>query len=207
MKLIFVLDPMCSWCWGFRSTFEQLKQALPEGVEVKYVMGGLAPDSDEPMPQKTRDYVQSQWKKVSQETGAQFNWDFWQCCVPKRSTYPSCRAVIAAGLQNEFARADMIYAIQQAYYMNAKNPSELDTLIQCAEEIGLDKEQFIKDIQSEKVEDQLQEELDLRRRLGVTGFPALRLESNGLLNSIDIDFRDAGKILRQIKKMAALSSD
>jgi putative protein-disulfide isomerase len=198
---------MCSWCWGFRSTFEQLKPALPDGMQVQYIMGGLAPDSDEPMPQKTRDYVQSQWKKVSKETGAQFNWDFWQCCEPKRSTYPSCRAVIAAGMQNESARPDMIYAIQQAYYLNAKNPSELDTLIQCAEEIGLDTKQFADDLQSEDVEKQLQEELNLRRQLGVTGFPALRIEANGILNSIDIDFKDARKILQQINKWASFSAN
>jgi putative protein-disulfide isomerase len=201
MKLIFILDPMCSWCWGFRPVFEQLKQALPDGVQLQYVMGGLAPDSDEPMPQETRNYVKSQWKQVSSETGAEFNWEFWQCCEPRRSTYPSCRAVIAAGLQNDSARPEMIYAIQRAYYLNAKNPSDQDTLIACAQEIGLDEEQFKSDIQSELVEEQLQEELNLRRQLGVTGFPALRLEADGLLNSIEIDFKDAGRILQQINQM------
>ena len=206
MKLYFVLDPMCSWCWGFRPVFEQVRHALPDGVQLQYVMGGLAPDSDEPMPQKTIDYVQSQWKLVTNETGARFNWDFWQCCQPRRSTYPSCRAVIAAGMQTEDARPEMIYAIQQAYYLNAKNPSDLDTLVDCAGQIKLDQERFAKDIQSTSVEQQLQHELNLRRLLDVTGFPSLRLEGDGKIHNIEINFKDARKILHQIKQLSENST-
>ena len=206
MKLYFVLDPMCSWCWGFRPVFEQVRHALPDGVQLQYVMGGLAPDSDEPMPQKTIDYVQLQWTLVTNETGARFNWDFWQCCQPRRSTYPSCRAVIAAGMQTEDARPEMIYAIQQAYYLNAKNPSDLDTLVDCAGQIKLDQERFAKDIQSTSVEQQLQHELNLRRLLDVTGFPSLRLEGDGKIHNIEINFKDARKILHQIKQLSENST-
>jgi putative protein-disulfide isomerase len=202
MKLYFILDPMCSWCWGFRSAFERLRPALPEQVQIQYVMGGLAQDSDEPMPKKTRDYVQSQWKLVSNDTGAEFNWDFWQRCEPRRSTYPACRAVIATGLQNEDARAKMIYAIQRAYYLDAKNPSDLDTLIECATEIGLDTQKFTEDMQSAQTDQLLKDELDLRRQLGVTGFPSLRLEVNGLMHDIDIDYRNPASMLQQINKLA-----
>jgi putative protein-disulfide isomerase len=201
MKLYFILDPMCSWCWGFRSAFEQLRLALSERIHIQYVMGGLAPDSDEPMPEKTREYVQSQWKLVTNNTGAEFNWDFWQRCQPRRSTYPACRAVIASGLQNEDARADMIYAIQRAYYVNAKNPSDLDTLIECATEIGLDTERFTRDMQSAQIDQLLMDELQLRSRLGVTSFPSLRLEINGTLHDIGIDYMNPATMLQQINEL------
>ena len=32
--------------------------------------------------------------------GVRFNFDFWTHCTPKRSTYPACRAVIAARAQD-----------------------------------------------------------------------------------------------------------
>ena len=99
--LYYVLDPMCSWCWGFRPVFESLlvhlSKNLPDQINVQYVMGGLAPDSDQPMPEETCLYIQKQWSAVETTLGAKFNWDFWSECQPRRSTYPACRAVIAAG--------------------------------------------------------------------------------------------------------------
>ena len=48
--LIYVHDPMCSWCWGFRPTFERLCDALSGEATVMRLLGGLAADSDQHMP-------------------------------------------------------------------------------------------------------------------------------------------------------------
>ena len=84
--LYYVADPMCSWCWGFQPVLGRVKAALPEEVTLRYVMGGLAKDTDEPMPEETRAYVQNAWREVSATTGARFNWDFWSRCKPRRSS-------------------------------------------------------------------------------------------------------------------------
>ena len=198
MKLYYVVDPMCSWCWGFRTVFKELLSELPSAVQIQYVMGGLAPDSDEPMPGETRDYVQSQWRAVAHATGANFNWDFWEKCQPRRSTYPACRAVITAGQQNEDKLPEMIDAIQHAYYQQARNPSDLHTLAELADEIGLDVEKFTKDIHSLKVEQLLQTDFHLRRQLNVRSFPSLRLEHQQQIKEIKIDYQDTQKLLEQI---------
>ena len=92
--LYYVADPMCSWCWGFTPTIAALQ--ADDRCALRYVMGGLARDSDEPMPAAMRAYVQDAWREVAQRTGASFNWDFWSQCQPRRATYPACRAVLAA---------------------------------------------------------------------------------------------------------------
>ena len=94
MELYYVADPMCSWCYGFALEWKRAKDQL--ALPVRLVMGGLASDSDEPMPAEMREYVQSAWRSVAQTTGAGFNHEFWERCTPRRSTYPSCRAVLAA---------------------------------------------------------------------------------------------------------------
>ncbi|MFQ5523922.1 MAG: DsbA family protein, partial [Acidimicrobiia bacterium] len=38
-KLIYVGDPMCSWCWGFAPEIEDLADEYP----VEVVVGGLRP--------------------------------------------------------------------------------------------------------------------------------------------------------------------
>ena len=91
MQLLYVTDPMCSWCWGFASVMGELRQHLPPEVPIRYLMGGLAPDSDEPMPAETQAMVMGAWDAVEAATGAGFNRDFWEVCRPRRSTWPACR--------------------------------------------------------------------------------------------------------------------
>jgi putative protein-disulfide isomerase len=96
---------MCSWCWAFRPTLLKLREALPAGIEFEQLLGGLAPDT-------------------------QFNFDFWHQTQPRRATYPACRAVLAARRLNPAMENPMILAIQQAYYLQARNPSDDALLIQ-----------------------------------------------------------------------------
>ena len=166
---------MCSWCWGFRPVLQAIVSALPASVPLVYVMGGLAKDSDEPMPEETRAYVQRNWRDVSATTGAEFNWDFWRKCEPRRSTYPACRAVLAARAQREDAVPEMFDAIQRAYYREARNPSDIETLTAVAGSLSpaLDVEMFERDIRSPEIESDLQAEFNLRRTMGVREFPSV----------------------------------
>ena len=174
-QLYYVGDPMCSWCWGFRPVLQAIVSALPASVPLVYVMGGLAKDSDEPMPDETRAYVQRNWRDVSATTGAEFNWDFWRKCEPRRSTYPACRAVLAARAQREDAVPEMFDAIQRAYYREARNPSDIETLTAVAGSLSpaLDVEMFERDIRSPEIESDLQAEFNLRRTMGVREFPSV----------------------------------
>jgi len=173
LTVYLIVDPMCSWCWGFRPVWEEFRVSLPDEVVVVDLMGGLAPDTEQPMDAPTRDYVQSAWRAVSQRTGARFNFAFWDECSPRRTTYPACRAVVAAGLQRPTARRLMYEAVQSAYFLFAKNPSEESTLIALAAEIGLDEDRFAADLGSIAVNHQLAAELRQVREFGVTGFPSL----------------------------------
>ncbi len=176
--LYYIGDPMCSWCWGFSPVLEAVSEVLPDEIPIRYVMGGLARDSEEPMAEDTRAYVQSQWRLVAERTGAAFNWDFWTNCEPRRSTYPACRAVIAAGMQRPDATGAMFHAIQQAYYVEARNPADPETLVQLAGEMNLDSKRFSQDLVSTHTDALLRQDFDLRRSLHADKFPTMILEYN-----------------------------
>lgn len=176
--LYYVTDPMCSWCWGFHPVIEEISRMLPDGASIRYVMGGLAKDSDEPMSEETKAYVKENWMQVAERTGATFNWDFWTECDPRRSTYPACRAVIAAAAQNAGMGPPLFHAIQRAYYLEARNPSDLDTLVALAGEVGLDGARFSRDLVSPEIDRRLHEDFALRRSLHADKFPTLLLETN-----------------------------
>ncbi len=170
-------DPMCSWCWAFHVHLVEVRVRLPD-TPVRYVMGGLAPDTLEPMPAAQQRQIQGYWRTISERTGTEFNFDFWTECQPRRSTYPACRAVIAAEKQTPTQGGPAMFeAIQRAYYLEARNPSNDSTLVELAGEIELDTECFAADLRSDRVEELLLSDFALRRKLRVTGFPSLLLQN------------------------------
>ena len=190
---------MCSWCYGFSAVWQQVLAGLDDSIEVKYLLGGLAPDTDEPMPEEMRANIRDNWRRIEQEIpGTELNFDFWTECQPRRSTYASCRAVIAARMQKPESEYEMVIAIRKAYYQQARNPSDLDVLVDIAASIGLDQQRFIDDISSAECESQLQKEIQRCRDLGVYSFPSLVLKQGKKCTAIDVDYNDSEKILNQI---------
>ncbi len=196
----YVADPMCSWCWGFQANLVQIKEALPSDLPLVYVMGGLARDSDEPMPEDVKAYVKNAWRQVTAETGAPFNWDFWEVCEPRRSTYPSCRAFYAAQAQGEESGVLMFEAIQRAYYQDARNPSDVSTLVAVAGEIGLDVDRFVQDIKSEAIEKTMQEGFQLRRALNANEFPSLVLRKGDRVDFLMRGYDAVDVVLERFKQ-------
>jgi putative protein-disulfide isomerase len=197
-KLYYIHDPMCSWCWGFNSTWNDVEAALKGKLEIEYIVGGLAPDSDQAMPEEMQLMLQNIWQSIQEKIPrTRFNFDFWSQCKPRRSTYPACRAVLAAKLQN--AEKDMTLAIQQAYYLDAKNPSDNRTLEALSVVIGLNAEVFSQDLHSSKIQNQLLEQLEFGRSIGAHGFPSLILKTQTEYRRISIDYNSAYKIRRQLE--------
>ncbi len=192
---------MCSWCWGYRPTAEKLFASLPANIRLEKVLGGLAPDSDEPMPQHLRIALPDAWRRIHAMLGTEFNFDFWTDCKPRRSTYPSCRAVIAAGLQNH--ADEMIRAIQHAYYLRAMNPSDHETLVTLAEELRLDKQRFEHDLKSTETEAEFQRQLDFTRRSPTNGFPSLAIEFDGQLVQVIQEYKSHSKTLEHIAMLVS----
>jgi putative protein-disulfide isomerase len=197
--LIYIHDPMCSWCWGFRPVWQQVQRAVAGKLDVRYVLGGLAADTDEPMSEEMRLNIIDNWRRIQREIpGTEFNYDFWTMCSPRRSTYPACRAIIACRMQKPALENDMLLLIQQAYYLQAKNPSELDVLAALAEQLGLDTRQFVDDIQSEVCQKKLLEEIEFCREINISSFPSIVLKQGKSYASLDIDYNSSAFTLSQI---------
>ena len=200
IELLYVHDPMCSWCWAFRPALTALRAQLPAELTLRRVVGGLAPDNDQPMPEELRSKLKGIWRTI-QETvpGTRFNFAFWENCTPRRSTYNACRAVLAAARLSPQHEDQMIEAIQRAYYLDARNPSDVDTLIDLAAGIGLDRTRFAVEISSDAVEALLREEVAFARRAPIRGFPSLAIRTESGLHPVDVVYRDPEPMRKQIE--------
>lgn len=197
--LYYVYDPMCAWCWGYKPVWKQIETVLNGQIDIVYVLGGLAPDSDVPMPVEQQRMIASYWKRIEGYLGTEFNYDFWSKNTPRRSTYPACRAVIAARKQD--AEKAMYAGIQHAYYLQAKNPSDNDVLIGVAEKIGLDVDKFTEDLLAEATHSELLQELQFARNIGGNSFPSLFVKTKQGITELPVNYEDPEVTLSQIRAL------
>ncbi|WP_370654078.1 DsbA family protein [Methylophaga sp.] len=198
-RLIYIHDPMCSWCYAFSASLQALQRDLPPGIVFDYVLGGLAPDTTTPMPMEMQQALQQTWRRIETTVpGVRFNFDFWTASTPVRSTYPACRALLAARQQGPDCETRLLRAIQSAYYQQARNPSLLDTLEQCAAEVGLDTVAFGRALRSPAIAQALQHDIQSSRGMGVTAYPSLRLLHEGQQSAITVDYFTPQTMLEQI---------
>ena len=199
-RLYYFHDPMCSWCWAFRPVWQQLLLSLPDQVQVEYIEGGLAADTNEPMPLAMQTALENTWRSIEERVpGTEFNYEFWQLRQPRRSTYPACRALIAANKLGYYQQ--MLMAIQEAYYLHAQNPSDEDTLVTLAVMEGMEEDNFRQLLHSPNTEHQLQDNLTLCQHYGVRSFPSLMLVKDKGSLQIPVDYLSVNPMLWAIKQL------
>ncbi|MGB5281762.1 MAG: DsbA family protein, partial [Arenicellales bacterium] len=85
-----------------------------------------------------------------------------------------------------------------AYYQEARNPSDNETLIEIAEEICLNAAHFRRDLHADATGQSLAQEIHLSRKLQADSFPGLVLKIDDASWPIAIDYLDASPMLESI---------
>ena len=92
----------------------------------------------------------------------------------------------------------MTKAIQQAYYQQARNPSDESVLIALAGEVGLDVQRFSHDFHDPQTHKLLIDEIAATQQLGVDSFPSLVLQKYKKIWHIPVDYNDHRMMLNSI---------
>lgn len=181
-RLLYVMDPMCSWCWGFAPVAQALfEQAQAAGVQVHLVMGGLRTGNSAALEPSTRRYILEHWQAVADATGQPFQFDG---ALPDGFVYdcePACRAVVAArSLAPECAWV-LVKLIQQAFYTQGRDVTQTSVLVELAEQAGLSRIDFAAAFDSAEQQAATAADFTWVQDLGIAGFPTLLAERNGQL--------------------------
>ncbi|MCY1268539.1 DSBA-like thioredoxin domain protein [compost metagenome] len=181
-RLLYVMDPMCSWCWGFAPVAQALaEQAAAEGIGMTLLLGGLRTGHGAALDPATRDRILQHWQAVQLGTGQPFLFDN---ALPDGFVYdtePACRAVVAArGLDAACAWA-LVKAIQHAFYAEGRDVTQAPLLAELAEGVGLPRIEFAEAFDSQENHLATLADFGRARDLGIAGFPTLLAERNGQL--------------------------
>jgi predicted DsbA family dithiol-disulfide isomerase len=96
---------------------------------------------------------------------------------------PGLKACKAAELQGgQPLHWDMFDRIQKAHLTEAKNIVDFDVLLDCAIDVKLDKDRFVKDYHSEKVKQAIEADLLRAKLAGVNAVPSLIVNEEKLIS-------------------------
>jgi len=171
--LIYVVDPMCSWCWGFSPVFEEIMRSYQDQVGFHILMGGLRPGNTERFDETRRSYILSHWHAVHKLTGQPFNFTFQMGSTFTYDTEPASRAVVVVRQMKPSLEATFLKNVQEAFYVDNADVTKEEVLAGLAHALGVDRAQFFTQFYDSKLKQSVWEEFDQARQLGVNGFPAL----------------------------------
>jgi putative protein-disulfide isomerase len=194
MKLIYVADPMCSWCYGFGRSVDALLadpgRAAP--IELTLIMGGLRPYTTEALAPARADEIFGHWRHVHEASGQPFAQAPHTALHEPGFVYdtePACRAVVSVrGLwpQQTFS---YFSAVQQAFYAEARNVTRSEVLADLAAGLGLPRTEFEQAFESQAMREATRQDFAQSQAWGIRGFPTtialhddeLRLVASGYL--------------------------
>jgi len=173
--MIFVIDPMCSWCWGFAPVMNTLRVIYAEQYTFSLVVGGLRTKGDMLWDEASKAYLQGHWKQVAQRTGQPFSHTLFNKSSFEYDTYPACKAIVCVrelyqGMQSAFA---YLHRIQEAFYTEGREITELTVLLELLEETGLQSSLFQTFYESSRAETLMQHDFAKARSMGANAFPSV----------------------------------
>lgn len=174
-RILYVADPMCSWCWGFTPVLVEIVAGYAARAPIKLVVGGLRPFTTEPMTDKAKATVLHHWEQVHAATGQPFDFSFFDSRDFVYDTEPACRAVVAVRNLAPTRALDYFAAIQRAFYVGGQDITDATTLAEIAAEIGVDAEAFSKAFPLKDVVAETRSDFHATQTMGIGGFPAVVL--------------------------------
>ena len=201
MRLLYIADPMCSWCYGFGPQLRALLAATP-GAQIDLLMGGLRPFNREPMSEPFREMLRGHWSHVREASGLPLTPAALAIEGFVYDTEPACRAVVAARALAPALALDYLAAVQTAFYRDARDVTRPEVLADVAAQAGYDRAMFLATMQSDSMRTRTQQDFATAQRLGVGGFPTLAAGLDDQLYLVSSGFTTADVLRARLAEIA-----
>lgn len=205
MKLIFVGDPMCSWCYGFGKELSALAESHPE-LPVEILVGGLRAGATDVLDDSGKQFRLKHWARVEENSGLPFN---RKALLARENfvydTEPICRAVVTARrLAPEADQLKVFRALQRAFYVDGLDTTDGMVLAEAAvaelaeQGHAFDAATFHAAWSHPATIAAARAEFTHVRAMGIRSFPALLLDTGRQLVEISPGYAHVSQLERQL---------
>jgi putative protein-disulfide isomerase len=199
-RLLYVADPLCSWCYGFGPELARLLERRPD-LALDLLMGGLRPGNTEPMSEAFRGMLREHWVHVAEVSGLPFSETIFDAPGFVYDTEPPCRAVVTARSLDPTRAFALMKEIQSAFYRDGVDVTRGEALADAAQRCGYPRAAFLAALESPALRAATQADFARSRSLGVSGFPTLALSLEGGLYLVASGYAQAAVLEERIERI------
>ncbi|TAK48469.1 MAG: DsbA family protein [Xanthobacteraceae bacterium] len=172
-ELIYIGDPMCSWCFGFAPVVQGLYARHKHEMTMTLKMGGLHPGNDYVVEGEYRRFLRAHWMEIGQRTGQEFSLDILDRGPWIYDTEKACRALVTVRRLKPGAEWVYMPLIQAGFYTHNRDPHDPNSFAIPAAEIGIDHDAFLAAYEDPETRAETAADFHWSRSMGVNGFPTV----------------------------------
>jgi len=202
-EIIYIGDPMCSWCWGISPQLNALKRyGQQEGIPFSIVMGGLHPGGGDEWNSGFKSFLKHHWEEVNKRSGQPFGFDLFKLENFDYDTEPACRAVVTIRTMAPQKVLSFYELVQHSFYVESKDPKQLEFYQTICQKLGIDYADFSQQFSSEEMKDATQKDFSQNRQWGVSGFPSVIYRKKDQLYFISRGYSDYESMKQALEAIA-----
>lgn len=207
MNLVYVADPMCSWCYGFGKQLSIVMTALPE-IKLSIVVGGVRAGSTELLDDNGKKFRLSHWERVEAASGLPFNRGAF---IARQGfvydTEPVCRAVVTARrLAPKGPLLDVFRTLQHAFYVDGEDTTDSVSLARITAKalsfsgFAITAATVLDEFNAQATIIETQADFAKAGAWGVASFPSLLIARNGALSTVSPGYIGADELLERLER-------
>jgi putative protein-disulfide isomerase len=201
-KVIFVTDPMCSWCWGMAADIERIRRDAADMFDFDILLGGINVGSTQPITEFARSRLAPIWRTVIEVTGAQFG----KGLPPGDFVYNSVRACVAVegvrSIRNS-APFDYVLRLQQRFFVDGIDVTASQVLRDEAVALGVDGAAFDTAVGAAATLTRVRDGFALAKSYGTAALPSVLCEFRGARRLVAGGYVDAPTLRATLDRLIA----
>lgn len=175
-EIIYVGDPMCSWCWGISPMLLKLRDHYKEKqIGYRILVGGLRPGGGDPWNDQMKDFLREHWGHVTEMSGQPFGYKLMDKEEFNYDTEPSCRTIVAVRPLVKEREMEFFEEVQRKFYVDSEDPTSIRFYASICDKFEVNYGDFSTRFESKEVEQETRKEFHLNRQWGVKGYPSVIL--------------------------------
>lgn len=180
MRLIYIYDPLCGWCYGFTPVIQQLQERDNGNMEFNILSGGMITGDNRHPFSSMATYIQREHTNVEAMTGVKFGQAFLEKLLPSEEIMDSEKPSIALTVFKQYQPENAItfaHDMQVALNYNGQSLNNDSTYRTLIKKFSLPEDEFISRLHDEHYRYETNQEFQLIQNWGITGYPAAILDT------------------------------
>ena len=171
IEIYVFTDPLCPECWAMEPVLKKLLIEYGHLFSIRHVISGNLSSLNQ-CKSRNYDALSQLWEKTASRTGMSCDGTLWKE-NPISTPFAPSIGIKAAELQGRKQAIRFMRVLQEYLFLHKKDISDIHILEECAAKVGLDLDEFRKDIHSDSAARGLQCDLKITSEMDVTEIPSL----------------------------------